>query len=74
MDDKAERKRLQHLEAVLRYFEVHKAELKHVGMTWPVELLRRIDEAASVAGVSRRAWILAACEKELAKRLKRKSK
>ena len=65
MDDKAEKKRLAHLEAVQRYFETHKSELKHTGMTWPIPLIKRIDEAAAKAGVSRRAWILGVCEAEL---------
>ncbi len=67
MDDKAEKKRRLHLESVKRYFEAHKGELKHVGMTWPVALINRIDEAAARLGTSRRAWVLAACEKALAK-------
>lgn len=76
MDSKMEKKRVRHLEAVQRYFQAHKGELKHVGMTWPIALLERVDEAAQAAGISRRAWILAVCEKELgrlAKGRKRKS-
>lgn len=76
MDAKAEKKRLRHLEAVQRYFQAHKGELKHIGMTWPIPLLKKIDEAAVAAGVSRRAWLLALCEREIArleKRRKRKS-
>ncbi|MHB1608431.1 MAG: hypothetical protein ACYCXX_07295 [Acidiferrobacter thiooxydans] len=65
MDVKAEKKRLRHLESVKKYFAMHRGEIKHVGMTWPIVLLKRIDEAAAVAGVSRRAWLLALCEREL---------
>jgi hypothetical protein len=74
MDDKAERKRLQHLEAVQRYFAAHKGELKHVGMTWPLALLKRIDEAAAAEGVSRRAWLLALCGRELGRLTKKRKR
>lgn len=69
--DAAEKKR-RHLESVKKYFATHRDEIKHVGMTWPRTLLKRIDEAAARLGVSRRAWILGACEKALAK-VERKS-
>lgn len=72
MDANAEKKRKRHLEAVQRYFEVHRGELKHIGMTWPIRLLERVDEAAVGAGLSRRAWILGVCEKELARLIKRR--
>jgi hypothetical protein len=65
VDAKAEKQRLRHLESVKKYFAAHRGEIKHVGMTWPVALLKSIDEAAAVAGVSRRAWLLALCEREL---------
>ena len=67
MDDKTERKRLRHLEAVKKYFAAHKDEIKNVGMTWPVKLLKRIDEAAARAGVSRQAWVFQTCEEALEK-------
>ena len=73
MDAKAEKKRVRHLESVKRYFLVHRGEIKHVGMTWPIALLKRIDEAAAVKGVSRRAWLLELCEKELARLQKKKA-
>ena len=64
--DAAEKKR-RHLESVKRYFAAHRDEIKHVGMTWPLALIRRIDEIAAAAGTSRRAWILDVCQKALAK-------
>lgn len=64
--DAIEKKR-RNLEAVRRYFRRHKGELQHIGMTWPLALIRRIDEIAAAAGTSRRAWILGVCEKALAK-------
>ena len=76
MDDKVERRRAQNLVAVKKYFQTHKGEIKHVATTWPIPLLRKIDEAAAKAGVSRRAWLVATCERELArlaKSRKRKS-
>ncbi|MDA8205436.1 MAG: hypothetical protein M0Z36_05155 [Thermaerobacter sp.] len=64
--DAIEKKRLQNRERVHRFFEKH-GEVARVGMVWPRALLKRIDEAAARLGVSRRAWILGACEKALAK-------
>lgn len=66
MDTKeAEKKRLRHLESVKKYFQAHKEEIKHVGMTWPITLLKRVDEAAAAAGTSRRAWLLKVVEAAL---------
>lgn len=76
MDAKAEKKRARHLESVKKYFSVHRDEIKHVGMTWPVALLKSIDEAARETGVSRQAWVFRTCEEaleRLSKRRKRKA-
>lgn len=67
MDDKAEKKRLAHLEAVQRYFETHKNDLRRISLAWPMPLITRIDEAAASAGVSRQAWVFRACEERLAR-------
>jgi hypothetical protein len=66
MDD-TEKKRRQNLEAVKKYFQARRGEIKHIGMTWPIPLIKKIDEAAARAGVSRRAWVVDVCERELAR-------
>ena len=67
MDDKTKRRRAQNLEAVKRYFQVHKNDLRRISLAWPIPLVKRIDEAARVAEVSRQAWVFRACEEKLAK-------
>lgn len=67
MDDKVEKRRLQRLAAVKRYYRVHVDERKRMSMTWPVALLKKIDEAVRETGVSRQAWVFRVCEAELAR-------
>jgi hypothetical protein len=71
MDIKKEKRRLQHLARVKKYYLVH-PEIRKVGMTWPVALLERIDKAALTAGMSRQAWLNATCEAALASTKKKK--
>lgn len=63
--DKKETRRLQHLARVKKYYQNH-SEIRKVGMTWPVDLLERIDKAALAAGMSRQAWLKTICEAALA--------
>lgn len=74
MDAKTEKKRVAHLEAVKRYFEAHKNDLRRVSLAWPVPLLERIDEAAAAAEVSRQAWVFRACEEALARLTRRRKR
>ena len=72
MDAKKEKQRLQNLARVKKYYLAHSREIKKVGMTWPVDLLKRIDEAAMEAGMSRQAWLNATCEAALASTKRKK--
>lgn len=77
MDNKAEKKRLAHLESVQRYFATHKGDIRRVSLAWPIPLLKKIDEAVRETGVSRQSWVFRVCEAELArlrKGRKRKAK
>ncbi len=71
MDIKKEKRRLQHLARVKKYYQAH-SEIRKVGMTWPVDLLERIDKAALTAGMSRQAWLNATCEAALASTKKKR--
>ena len=65
MDIKKEKQRRQHLARVKKYYLTH-SEIRKVGMTWPVDLLERIDKAALASGISRQAWLNTTCEDALA--------
>ena len=66
-DEDADKKRKQNRVRVNRYYLLHKAEIVKVGMDWPVGLLKRIDEVATHAGLSRQAWVFRTCEEALEK-------
>ena len=72
-DEDSDKKRKQNRARVNRYYLLHKAEIVKVGMDWPVGLLKRIDEAAAHAGLSRQAWLSKLCEKELGSLQKKKT-
>ena len=68
MDEAADKKRKQNRDRVQRFFIKHAEEVVRMSMVWPRDFLKKVDEAAAAAGISRRAWVLDACGKELKRR------